>query len=186
MLAVPMPRSQQVRIYAANDNSSTVFLYVLNDPVIESSSNLKFAPYNVAYPLLDEHARSVGFDPENNKWDLIFDFTTKDSGKNFEFLDPSEFTQISKELEGDYPNPVAPFSTPQRYGGTIADDVNKHVPSQHDDGMMAFSIHTSAKDAAQVVEAQEAAEEVAAAQVDDEPKIEDEDHYVAHDQLYEE
>jgi len=43
--------------------SSTVFLYVNNDPIIESSSNLKFAPYNVSYPLLDKHATSVGFDP---------------------------------------------------------------------------------------------------------------------------
>jgi hypothetical protein len=45
--------------------SSTVFLYVLNDPIIESSSNLTFAPYNLAYPLLDQHAATVGFDPSN-------------------------------------------------------------------------------------------------------------------------
>jgi hypothetical protein len=38
---------------------------VLNDPIIESSSNLTFAPYNLAYPLLDQHAATVGFDPSN-------------------------------------------------------------------------------------------------------------------------
>ena len=43
--------------------SSTVYLYVLNDPIIESSAGVKFAPYNVAYPLLDEHVKTVGFDP---------------------------------------------------------------------------------------------------------------------------
>jgi hypothetical protein len=129
-----------------------VYLYVLNDPIIESSSNLKFAPYNVAYPLLNEHARQVGFDPQMNKWDLIFDFTTKDSGKNYEFLDPSEFSMVTKTLEGDYPAPIAPFPTPQRYGGTLLDDANQRAVPQHDDGMMAFSIHTSAKDAAKVVE----------------------------------
>jgi len=42
-------------------HSSTVFLYVANDPIIESSSNLTFAPYNVAYPLLDEHVKAAGF-----------------------------------------------------------------------------------------------------------------------------
>ena len=60
-----------------------VYLYALNDPIIESSSNLTFAPYNVAYPLLDEHAKTVGFDTSVNKWDLIFDFNKKDSGLNF-------------------------------------------------------------------------------------------------------
>jgi len=33
-----------------------VYLYAANDPVIESSNNLKFAPFNLAYPMLDEHA----------------------------------------------------------------------------------------------------------------------------------
>lgn len=36
---------------------------MLNDPIIESSQNLTFAPYNLAYPLLDQQAQSVGFDP---------------------------------------------------------------------------------------------------------------------------
>jgi hypothetical protein len=54
----------------------------------------------VAYPLLDEHAKTVGFDTSVNKWDLIFDFNKKDSGLNFKFLDPSEFKIISKEIEG--------------------------------------------------------------------------------------
>jgi len=39
-----------------------VYLYAANDPIIESSNNLKFAPYNVAYPLLDEQVKEIGFD----------------------------------------------------------------------------------------------------------------------------
>ena len=42
--------------------SSTVYLYVANEPVIESSSNLKFAPFNATYPKLDEHVQAAGFD----------------------------------------------------------------------------------------------------------------------------
>jgi hypothetical protein len=63
--------------------SSTVFLYTPNDPIIESSKNLKFAPYNVSYPLLDQHATTVGFDVTQNKWDLIFDFTKDDAKLNY-------------------------------------------------------------------------------------------------------
>ena len=36
---------------------------------------------------------------EVNKWDLIFDFTKDESKRNFEFLDPSEFKMITKELD---------------------------------------------------------------------------------------
>ena len=75
-------------------NSSTIYLYAANDPIIESSSNLKFAPYNVAYPKLDEHAKACNFDLSItdsciihclgvNKWELIFDFTKAEGGQNF-------------------------------------------------------------------------------------------------------
>jgi len=66
-----------------------LYLYALNDPIIESSGNLTFAPYNVAYPLLDKQAASVGFDTTVNKWDLIFDFTKGETKDNYQFLDPS-------------------------------------------------------------------------------------------------
>ena len=103
-----------------------MFLYTPNDPIIESSKNLKFAPYNVSYPLLDQHAATVGFDVTQNKWDLIFDFTKDDAKLNYSFLDPSEFYTVTKEvgdLEGS-PSPVAPFALPKKYGGKLADDVN--------------------------------------------------------------
>jgi len=122
-----------------------VFLYTPNDPIIESSKNLKFAPYNVGYPLLDQHVAQVNFDVTANKWDLIFDFTKDDAKLNYAFLDPSEFYTVTKEipdLEGS-PVPVAPFALPERYGGTLANDINEHA-RQHDDNMMAFSITTSA------------------------------------------
>ena len=40
-------------------NKSTVYLFAANDPIIESSSDLTFAPFNLAYPLLDEHAKAA-------------------------------------------------------------------------------------------------------------------------------
>ena len=80
MFSVPMQRPEQVKIldtYAQTQPyllfSSTVFLYAANDPIIESSNNLKFAPYNVAYPFLDEHVKAVGFDTSNNIVDNLYD-----------------------------------------------------------------------------------------------------------------
>ena len=40
-------------------HNSKVFLYTPNDPIIESASNLIFAPYNLSYPYLKNHAESA-------------------------------------------------------------------------------------------------------------------------------
>lgn len=55
--------------------NSVVYLFCETEPVIESSNNLTFAPYNVAYPLQDKHAEATELDVNENKWDMIFDFT---------------------------------------------------------------------------------------------------------------
>lgn len=105
--------------------NASIYLYAQNDPIIESSSNLKFAPYNLAYPLLDQHTAAVGFDPNANKWDLIFDFTKDDSGKtNFAHIEPSEFRIVEKSVDGMDSRPVVVFAYPARYGGTLPDDIN--------------------------------------------------------------
>lgn len=117
-----MQRPQKVTIqdiYAVKlitINSCTIYLYVANDPIIESSSDLKFAPFNVAYPLLDQQVQSVGFDVSKylskvnqvimviyvdvNKWDMIFDFTKDEQKLNYSFVDPADFQIVSKSIEG--------------------------------------------------------------------------------------
>ena len=73
--------------------SSTVYLYTANDPIIEASRGLKFAPFNIGYPKLREHAEASENVTEN-KWELIFDFSQKTEA-NFTVMDPSEFaTQL--------------------------------------------------------------------------------------------
>ena len=47
----------------------------MNDPVIEASSGIRFAPYNLTYNGLAEHAAAAQLDPSVNKWELIFDFS---------------------------------------------------------------------------------------------------------------
>lgn len=71
---------------------STIYLYAQSDPIIESSNNLVFAPYNISYPLLAQHAEAVGFNTSINKWNLIFDFTQNQKGdSNFSVLAPEEW-----------------------------------------------------------------------------------------------
>jgi hypothetical protein len=96
---------------------------------------LKFAPYNFAYPHLDEHIKAVGFDVsmtnsifsnfifillDVNKWELIFDFTKDENGekKNFEHLDPSEFEFVEKRVDGEEVDPIRAIPYPKRFGGT--------------------------------------------------------------------
>lgn len=55
---------------------STIYLYSMNDPVIEASSGLKFAPYNLMYAGLDQQAEKAGLNTDVNKWELVFDFST--------------------------------------------------------------------------------------------------------------
>lgn len=61
-------------------------MYTPNDPIVESSSNLTFAPYNLKYKYLKEHADLADLvgtfvdddgitQTKVNKWNLIFDFT---------------------------------------------------------------------------------------------------------------
>jgi hypothetical protein len=57
--------------------SCTIYLFTQNDPVIEASSNLRFAPFNIGYPKLSEHVAAAGLDPNVNKWELVFDFSKK-------------------------------------------------------------------------------------------------------------
>ena len=65
--------------------SSTVYLYVANDPVIEASRGLRFAPFNIGYPKLKEHAEAAGLTTVN-KWELVFDFSalTGDTSEKYQ------------------------------------------------------------------------------------------------------
>jgi hypothetical protein len=100
-----------------------VNLFAGNNPCIESSENVFFAPFNLAYPQLDQHVRSAGLNIEENHWSQIHDFTENDDGQpNYGFVEPGEWEVEAYPLEGfsEEPNEVIPY--PVRYGGNIPDD----------------------------------------------------------------
>ena len=84
-----------------------MFLFTPNDTIIESSSNLTFAPYNLKYPYLDQHSKAASLvgtfinedgieTNKDNLWDKIFDFTEREDGeKNMKLLPPESFELIN-------------------------------------------------------------------------------------------
>jgi hypothetical protein len=121
---------------------SKVYLFAANDPIIESSNNLTFYPYNVTYPKLREHATAADLPIAENKWDLIFDFTKKASGSNFSIGEAKDWKVERIQVEGFEEAKDAVFLYPQKYGGTVPDDANFGA---EDDTMQQFGIEDMAK-----------------------------------------
>ncbi|GLE04457.1 hypothetical protein PINS_up013399 [Pythium insidiosum] len=66
----------------------TINLYSLTDPIIETSSDIKFAPFNGAYCGLEQHFRDARLEPTNNHWSQVYDFNDPDkSGHNWRLLE---------------------------------------------------------------------------------------------------
>merc|ERR1712232_920220 len=64
--------AQQLRTY--NCKRCTFFLYTKTEPIIETSDELTFAPWSAQYPKCTEQFRRVGFDPQRNLWNAVYDF----------------------------------------------------------------------------------------------------------------
>ncbi|OQS02296.1 hypothetical protein THRCLA_05318 [Thraustotheca clavata] len=61
-----------------------IFLYSLTDPIIETSNQMIFAPFNGAYHGLRQHFTNAGLEPENNHWAQVYDFNDPDkTGENW-------------------------------------------------------------------------------------------------------
>ena len=105
----------------------------MNDPVIESSSNVCFAPFNIGYPGLAAHAEAAGYTGASmpNKWELIFDFTQSASGvDNFTQIEPEDWqTELLEIPEYESREPAQLFfDYPERYGGTASDEPPATTP----------------------------------------------------------
>jgi hypothetical protein len=69
---------KQLRV---RDCADCVFnLYAKTDPIIESSRNLQFAPFNGQYDGIDEHFRRANLDRGDDHWDKVYDFATSAVG----------------------------------------------------------------------------------------------------------
>lgn len=121
---------------------SKVYLFAANDPIIESSNNLTFYPYNVTYPNLYDHAKAAELNIEENKWNLIFDFTKKQSGANFLIGEAKDWKIETIKLEGFDEPPKSVFPYPVKFGGTVPDDAKFGT---EDESMQQFGVEDMAQ-----------------------------------------
>lgn len=60
-----------------------VFLHCATQPIIESSTHIKFACIRLQYDRLKEHMKMAGLSPFNNLWSDVHDFTPADGDENW-------------------------------------------------------------------------------------------------------
>ena len=64
--------ARQLRVRDCTD--VTFYLYTCTEPVIEASSNLRFAPFNSSYPQQSIHFTKANLDPSANLFWAVYDF----------------------------------------------------------------------------------------------------------------
>lgn len=64
--------SHQIRIHSAR--KSDFYLRVRSKPIIEDSNGVRFAPYCLSYPGIEEDLRGAGLDAETGNWENVDDF----------------------------------------------------------------------------------------------------------------
>jgi hypothetical protein len=86
------------------------YLFVLTDPVIESSHSCEFGAWNIAYPLLDQHFRAANLDPaEPNLYKKIYDFTPDEHPDHTHWVEAAELPSRVMDVEGMTELPVNPL-----------------------------------------------------------------------------
>jgi len=71
----------------------TFYLYCKTEPIIETSVNIKFAPFNGAYPSHEKDMSSANLNPKLNLWFKIYDFNDESNttcDKNWRYLTREE------------------------------------------------------------------------------------------------
>ncbi|GMI31154.1 hypothetical protein TeGR_g14947, partial [Tetraparma gracilis] len=128
----------------------TFYLYSKTEPIIETSSEMKFAPFNGAFNGHHQAMLSANLIPEHNLWFAVYDFNDEArTGKNWRLLSKSEEDPLW------CPAGKAKSCCPRVAPGSIA------LPSEGADptagggvtqsgGMMSFGLGTSLADAAKV------------------------------------
>jgi protein XRP2 len=97
-----------------------VFLLTASEPVLDSSTQITFAPYNLAYPFLHSHFSRAELDPTKNLWSRVR--TQLEYGGNWSLLPSEQFFLDRKDLQG-CPSPEDPVPRPEMYGGIVKGEI---------------------------------------------------------------
>lgn len=94
------------------------FLYVLTDPIIESSYSCEFGAWHISYPRLDRHFAGASLDPsEPNLYCKVYDFTGDvvlgDGAPHWTKAEPRKPRRIELEnVDGEPINPLDADAAP--------------------------------------------------------------------------
>eukprot|EP00742_Colponemidia_sp_Colp-10_P004634 GILJ01004945.1.p2 GENE.GILJ01004945.1~~GILJ01004945.1.p2 ORF type:complete len:311 (-),score=61.25 GILJ01004945.1:101-1033(-) len=126
-------------------NRCKVNLYVASDPIIESSSEMKFGPFNGAYPGLDEHFKAANLNPADNHYSAVYNFTPQEGRTDFEIMAKNEFKSWNVPIDGNE-NYINPVPLPESGIGItqLKPTLNKQDSASD---MKSFDIHTSQAEA---------------------------------------
>ncbi|KAJ8516954.1 hypothetical protein ON010_g18385 [Phytophthora cinnamomi] len=137
-------------------SSCSIYLYSLTDPIIETSQDITFAPFNGAYCGIERNFTDARLEPINNHWSQVYDFNDPDkTGCNWRILKHEEeaapwVIDIEPQVPGAAASLGACVNPVARDAGFIqyADS-----SSSASGGMQSFTFSTSQKEATKVVQA---------------------------------
>lgn len=132
--------------------------------------------------------RDAELPPEENRWDLVFDFTeTNEDGEkenHFKTLDSSQFSIVTKQVEGFEDVEPSCLPVPESYSANLSDftggtftDNDPNQRQQHD-GMMEFGFDTNLEEAQKAFDQQNEPQAEQAEPSMDEPAIGEDEPYV--------
>eukprot|EP00968_Pinguiococcus_pyrenoidosus_P005812 scaffold380_cov272-Pinguiococcus_pyrenoidosus.AAC.1 len=145
--------SKQLRTRDCHD--CVMHLYCKTEPVIETSSAMRFGNFDVAYQGHADHLARAQLTPEQNLWFAVFDFNDEArTGQNWSLL--AGETQASLQVWRPLDDGAA-LAIPVSEPGRIA------VPSASGTGdaagkLMSFTFDTTAEEAAQMAHMAETAQ----------------------------
>ena len=72
-------------------SNCTIYLHCKTEPIIETSSNIQFGPFNGAYPAHDENMKAANLPVQQNLWYKVYDFNDEmKTGCNWSLLNDEE------------------------------------------------------------------------------------------------
>ncbi|KAL3810069.1 hypothetical protein ACHAXA_011802 [Cyclostephanos tholiformis] len=106
----------------------TFNLYCKTEPALETSTDIRFGPFNGAYPGHEKDMLSADLDPFINRWHAIYDFNDPSHIKgNWRYLLPKEQGPLWCPLgkaESCIPRNDFPLTLPDGQTGPLLDDEN--------------------------------------------------------------
>ncbi|KAF0289377.1 Protein XRP2 [Amphibalanus amphitrite] len=79
------------------------YLHCSTQPIIEASTNMRFACYRLHYPQLKDHFDAMGLQIFSSCWSNIHDFTPVDGESNWEVMEEKEAETMDIRLPADEP-----------------------------------------------------------------------------------